>query len=250
MSLRLLASAFVIAVLAAANSVAPGASATHVRPKAATPLSGSLVPALVPCGAPNRVHAAPLAYGSCNPPVQTSPNVTIGTPDANGAPAQSVGSFEFQVTNGPGAADADVLISVDLTDMRCSGSTGCGAANAVAGPDYTGVLLMTSSYEVTDHNNATCLPTCPGPPTGPFTDAATGTYPSLPIIIPCAGTASTAIGSTCSTTTTMNSVVPGAFAVEGKRVVMAPSQIRVFDGGPTGGAPPGSLFGVQGIFIP
>jgi hypothetical protein len=229
--------------------IAQSATATHVRPKAATPLYASMVPSFVPCGAPNRVHAAPLTYGSCNPPVQTSPNITLGTPDApgNGAPANSVAFIKIVVTNGPGANDADVALSGSVTDVRCSGSTACGSANLAGGPDYAGVLLSTASLNITDHNNATCAP-CPGPPTGPFTDAATGSQPSFPVVTTCAGTG-TSIGATCATTTTANSTAPGA-VVEGKRGVVEINRLETYDGGPTGTAPPGSLFGVQGIFIP
>ena len=67
------------------------ASATHPRPKGATPLRVSIVPAFKQCTAPNRTHGAPLAFPSCNPPVQTSNFLTVGSPDANGAPANSVG---------------------------------------------------------------------------------------------------------------------------------------------------------------
>ena len=67
-------------------------SATHVRPKGATPLRASLVPSFKACAAPNRTHGAPLAFPSCNPPVQTSNFLTIGSPDANGAGANSTES--------------------------------------------------------------------------------------------------------------------------------------------------------------
>ncbi len=66
--------------------------AGYPRPKAATPTSVPLVPAYEPCSSPNRQHAAPLTFGSCNPPAQTSGHLTVGTPDANGKPAVSVGS--------------------------------------------------------------------------------------------------------------------------------------------------------------
>src|SRR3954469_4410436 len=85
--------------------VAQTASATHARPKAATPFYASTVPAYQPCTSPNRTHAAPLAYQSCNPPVQTSTAVTVGTPDANAAAANSVGFIKLAVTNGPGTND-------------------------------------------------------------------------------------------------------------------------------------------------
>ena len=57
--------------------VASMASATHPRPKGATPLYASLVPAYNACGTPNRTHGPPLAFPSCNPPVQTSTAVTV-----------------------------------------------------------------------------------------------------------------------------------------------------------------------------
>src|SRR6266540_822347 len=67
------------------------ASATHVRPKGASPLHASLVPAYKQCtGTGNRTHGAPLAFPSCAPPVQTSNSLTVGTPDANGAGANSI----------------------------------------------------------------------------------------------------------------------------------------------------------------
>ena len=63
---------------------AASAQATHPRPKAATPMRMSLVPAYAECVAPNRTHAPPLASPSCNPPAQTSAQATVGTPDAFG----------------------------------------------------------------------------------------------------------------------------------------------------------------------
>ena len=73
------------------------ASASHVRPKGATPLRASLVPAFKACTVPNRTHGAPLAFPSCNPPVQTSNFLTIGSPDANGAGANSTGFILLKV---------------------------------------------------------------------------------------------------------------------------------------------------------
>ena len=58
--------------------VAEFASATHPRPKGATPFRVSIVPAYNQCAAPNRTHGPPLAFPSCNPPVQSSSSLTIG----------------------------------------------------------------------------------------------------------------------------------------------------------------------------
>ena len=77
------------AVVALALAAVQNAGATHVRPKGASPLRASVVPAFKQCTAPNRTHGAPLAFPSCNPPVQTSNSLTIGSPDANGAGANS-----------------------------------------------------------------------------------------------------------------------------------------------------------------
>jgi len=234
-------------LIAGTALMAQTASATHVRPKSASPFNVSLVPAYKPCTASNRVHAAPLAYNSCNPPVQTSPNITIGSPDANGAAANSTAFVKLVVTNGPGTNDADVAISSVGTDIRCQGATTtCGSANTAAGPDYVGALLGTAALNITDHNNSN--PLVPG---DPFDDAATGGQPSFPIVASCAATTSTTIGSTCTASTTANSTVPGA-VVEGKRGIVELSQVQVFDGGPDGTPNTGneSLFAVQGIFIP
>lgn len=222
--------------------VAQSATATHVRPKAATPFYASLVPAYNACTSPNRTHAAPLSYGSCNPPVQSSPNITVGTPDANGAPANSVGSLKLKALNGTGPNDSDVGIESSITDIRCQGSTtACGTTNTAAGPDYVGGLITRLSLRITDHNN--------GPAGGPFTEAATGTSP-FTYVSACTNTANT-IGAACTANTTVNSLLPGA-VVEGKRGVYEISQVQVYDGGTDGtaGSGPENLFATQGIFIP
>ena len=59
-----------------------------------------LVPAFKQCTAPNRTHGAPLSFGSCVPPDPVSDYLTVGTPDANGRAANSVGSVGFNVVPG------------------------------------------------------------------------------------------------------------------------------------------------------
>ena len=70
----------------------------YPRPKGATPLRASLVPAYNQCTSPNRVHGPPdfpgngsNPDGSCNPPAQTSGQLTVGTPgrQRRGAPTRS-----------------------------------------------------------------------------------------------------------------------------------------------------------------
>src|SRR5687767_10396472 len=101
--------------------VAQLAGASHPRPKSASPVKVSVVPAYEQCTAPNRTHGPPLAFRSCSPPVQASDFLTVGTPDANGAAANSVGSVELRVIVGnPGPPeDSDIILKLDITDVRC-----------------------------------------------------------------------------------------------------------------------------------
>jgi Tol biopolymer transport system component len=215
----------------------------YVRPKGATPLRVSLVPAFNPCvpAAANRAHGAPLSNPSCAPPVAASTFLTVGTPDANGAPANGSGSLLFNVK-----ADAtDVLINMSTSDVRCQSppTTTCGSANAAAGPDYAGDLRATASLRLTDRLNTPY----PGGP-GPGTVADT----SFPIAVPCAVTADATIGSSCAVSTSANAVMPGSIQ-SGKRSIWELGQVFVYDGGADGlGSTTGdnTLFETQGVFIP
>jgi hypothetical protein len=226
--------------------VAQIASATHPRPKGASPLRASLVPAYNQCAAPNRTHGPPLAFPSCNPPVQSSTAITVGSPDANGAAANSVGSIRLSVVAGaPGLPeDSDVNITANITDVRCkAGTAACGSANAADGADYTGEVQGNATIRITDHFNAVAP--------GGGTDAATVIDIPFPVNAACTATGSTTIGSTCAVVTTANAVVPGAVK-DTKRANIEVGQIQITDGGPDGvvGTSPNTLFEVQGIFIP
>jgi hypothetical protein len=226
--------------------VASMASATHPRPKGATPLRVSLVPAFNACTTPNRTHGPPLAFPSCNPPVQSSNSVTVGTPDANGATANGEAFVKLAVQVGiPGPPeDSDVLITSVGTDIRCkAGTTACGSANAADGADYVGELQGNATIRITDHFNAIAA--------GGGTDPGTVVDIPFPVAAACAATASTGIGATCSANTSANATVPGAVK-DGKRATVEVGQITITDGGPDGvnATTPNTLFGVQGIFIP
>ena len=73
---------------------------TYVRPKAASPAFVPLVPAYATCTAPNRVHAAPLSFGSCSPPDHLSPTLTVGVGDGSPAFSRSVGSVRLAALPG------------------------------------------------------------------------------------------------------------------------------------------------------
>jgi subtilisin family serine protease len=196
----------------------------YPRPKGATPLRASLATAYKPCTGPNRTHGAPLAFGSCNPPQQASDQLTVGTFDANGRDANSVGSVRYDVVPG------DVRIAFSLTDVRKKADLS----------DYTGQLQVDQTLRITDRNNG---PSQNEP--GTVQDAG------FPVTAPCNATVSTSIGSTCTITTTANSLTPGA-VIAGNRAIWELGQVKVFDGGPDSLAStqPNTLFADQGVFVP
>ena len=214
----------------------------YARAKAATPTYLPLVIAYQGCGSPNRAHASPLSYGSCAPPAQTSSNLAVGTFDANGAPANSTGFVRLTAIPDPGGSGTpDLAMTMSLSDVRCRpNELACGSSNSNSGPDYTGQLQARISTQVTDKRNG------PG-----ATDPATGASISLDFTATCSATASTAEGSLCSGTTTLNALNPGAVQ-DGGRAVWELGEARVHDGGPDGSATtsPNDLFAVQGVFVP
>ena len=213
----------------------------YPRPKGATPLRASLVPAYAQCSAPTHVHGPPLGFGSCTP-LQRSAHLTIGTPDANGSAANSIGSLRHAVLAGdPGLPeDSDDLITFSLTDVRCriAISTCAGGGQS----DYTGELEVTADMRITDRNNAIAP--------GGGTEAATVVDSTLAFAAPCVATAGTA-GANCSLGTSANAISPGLI-LDTKRTVIQLSQLQVLDGGSDGlvATQPNAVFAVQGIFAP
>ena len=211
--------------------------------RGATPFRVALVPAYSTCTAANRTHGPPLAFPSCNPPVQSSAYLTVGTPDANGAAANSAGFFRLDVH--PGTTD-NISTSVEISDVRCKPAmtSACGSANTSGGPDYVGQLQADMTLRLTDHDNA--------PAPGGGTEAATVIDIPNPVQFTCAATADPSIGGACKFTQGL-CPVDGCSAVEnGDRTVAALGQVRVFDGGPDGqpNSADNTLFAVQGLFIP
>ncbi len=233
--------AIVGGVCAVALAAAPASDATHPRPKAAIPFYAPIVPAFTPCFVPNRQHAAPLSYQSCSPPSQATQWTTVGTGEVNGAAVNSVGSVRMRVIEGP---PSDIAVVLSLTDIRCLPATlACGAANDAGPPDYSGDLHADLPFRITDHNNEQ----------GPGMTGQPGTIgPELPFPLraDCAATGP-AIGSSCTVSTTLNSVVPNAYP-SGFRMVIEIGQVKVRDGGEDGEPNTGErgLLGVQGIFVP
>jgi alpha-beta hydrolase superfamily lysophospholipase len=210
----------------------------YARPKGATPLRASLVPAFQACTAANRTHGPALVYPSCNPPAKRSSFLTVGSPDANGNAANSVGSVRLDVTRCTSCmpVTADVQITSSITDVR----------NQSGLTDYTGQLQGRFTLRPTDKYNSMA------PPTAPYDDTGTGQDTSFAFTIPCSATVDTTIGGACAITTTANAVVPG-LVKDGSRANWELSQAEVTDGGPDGLASTtagNTTFAVQGLFVP
>jgi hypothetical protein len=207
-----------------------GTSGGFARPKGATPVRASMVPAFAPCASPNRQHAAPLVFGSCNPPVQASPLLTIGSPDANGQAAGSNNNFvQLTVLGVPGGPeDSDVQLSASFTDVRKTSDLS----------DYSGELQVSVDLEMTDRDPLNSL---------------ASTIATLPFnaTIPCTPTVSTTIGSTCSVTTTADTLVPG-MVPEAKRLNWELGRVTAMDGGldNLAATADNNVFAVQGLFVP
>jgi hypothetical protein len=224
----------------AAVAMTQVASASHPRPKGATPLRVSLVPAYKACAAPNRTHGAPLAFPSCNPAVQESNFLTVGTPDANGAGANATGFIRLKV--GPASFNGELNVTSTITDVRCLPGTAagvCSGANAADGPDYSGQLQGNATLRISDHYN------------GPNRDeAATVVEIPFPLNAFCVNTADTSTGGTCTITTSC--MLPEGCSNANRRTVIEMGQFVVMDGGPDGNVATtdNTVFMRQGLFIP
>ena len=206
----------------------------YPRPKGATPSRFSLVTAYEPCTAPDREHGPPLAFGSCSSPQPASDHLTVGTGDANGLPARNEGHVLFSTVVGvpsTPADEADVRLEMFMDDVFTQGLA-----------DYAGELRASFRVRITDKSS---------PGAGPGTAATTTDIP-LAAAFGCTPVADPQEGSTCSGTTTVDALVPGAVG-ETKRSIWALDQVRVFDGGADGDADTtadNTLFATAGLFIP
>jgi TolB protein len=208
---------------------APGSTPSYPRPKGATPFRVPLTPAFDQCVNSNRAHGAPLSFPSCNPPRQSSSQLTVGAPDANGKVANSVGSLLYRVVVGNPATpanEADLKIDVSVRGVLSRSDL----------TPYGGELSADAGLRITDRSN-TPDPSGAGPGTVEDT--------SFPVTVPCSA-------GTCSVSTTANAVMPGA-VVEGKRAIWQLDQVQVYDGGADGLASTtgdNTLFMDEGVFVP
>jgi Tol biopolymer transport system component len=225
---------------------------SYARPRGATPLRVSLVPAYKQCTAPNTKHSGTLSTASCNPASAESSYLTLGTPDFNGQPAKGIGSVLIKVVCNGGAPgenppcsttpgdQLDGRITVSQSDVRCQGvSAGCAAALG----DYSGSLLAEiPNVRITDRNSV-------GPGGG-------ATVQDIPVRfnVPCTPTGDTTVGSTCGTTTTIDGVLGGTDVVsEVKLGIWHLPDVRIYDGGADGNGTTqagNTLFVWSGVFFP
>ncbi len=167
--------------------------AAQVRPKGATPIFLSLVPAFNQCTSPNATHDAPnppLSSGSCVPARPTNSFVTVGEPQVNGKGANFAGSVTIRAISG------DTQFIVNVADVR----------SVFDLSDYTSRLRLRYAIRLTDRAN-------PAGTAGTLQDAVFSSDD-----VQCTATVDTTVGSTCALTTTLNSIVPGV-VVSGRRAI-------------------------------
>jgi hypothetical protein len=229
-----------LAILAASVPSAIGADG-YPRPRGASPTRIPMVPIFERCGwegggrQPDNTHGGGLAYPSCSHPEQVSGTLTIGTPDANGKQANSVGYLTYTAIPGnpsTPANEADVRIDFELTDIRLQSTL----------EDYPGELLLLLDSRITDRNNG-----------------ASGNEPATTELfyytatIPCTPTASSSVGSTCSLHTTVNTLAPDTI-VEGRRTIWEQADhTHIYDGGPDWQASTTAdnlVFMTNGVYVP
>jgi hypothetical protein len=232
--------------------ITASAEATHPRPKSASPIHMSLVPAYAACAAPNRTHGPPLAFPSCNPPAQTSAQATVGTPDAFGGAANSASYLRVKYlpcqSGNCHPGDDDIGIDSALNDVRCV-PTGarCGTPNAAGPADYSGEMRFSFAFRLTDHWNAIAP--------GGGTDAATVQDFTIEHSWACVQSGSTSTGSTCNLSTTLNVLIPGdpVPVLAKKRTIWELDAVRIFDGGADGDGDTtadNTVFARPGVFVP
>ena len=240
-------------VLAALLSLAASASATHIRPKGATPKVDPLVIAYKDCGPgsspPANANHTPSAtqgqWPSCTPPTPLTPYTTVGTPDNNALPSDFVGSVRLDVLTG------DVQVTVKIDGIHCTPSLKASSpaicSGAASHPPYTGNLRVDLWLDITDHCNKTSSSAGPCPATPGLAGTSWGF--SVPILANCVNVGNP--GSRCNVTTTLNSLHPGLITA-GYRSNIESRILQVQDGGTDGdGMTVGNgILATEGIMVP
>jgi hypothetical protein len=228
------------------------ASATHVRPIGATPKYDPLVITYENCTSPGgAIHTPSSTQGqrfACTPAIPSSPYLTAGTPDSNGAPADFIGSVRLDVCPATSCGTADVFVTVKMDGVHCKPALVSATPGVCPGsglPPYIGSVLTDIQMEITDHCNkpsggGSPCPTQPGL-------AASVSSISLPAIVQCANVGG---AGRCNLSTSLNAISAG-FIPSGYRMNVE-STVRVLDGGSDGNANTvgNTFFATEGFFVP
>jgi hypothetical protein len=134
------------------------------------------------------------------------------------------------------ANEADLGFTMFQTDVRSGTSTGPDYAPNPSGPDMT----LVQRLRITDNANG-----------GSDTERATTKDLDFAVPVDCVTTMDASIGSTCSTSTSATSLMPGV-VVEGNQMNLQVFRVGVNDAGVDGvpGNANDRLFEQQGLFVP
>jgi hypothetical protein len=211
----------------------PLPTASYAHPQSASSLQASLVPTFRPCGTgaspTNGQHSPPLGTQSCLPPVPGSNVARVGS--------TSVGSSSFTVvpgdTDGTNGDQANVTLSTSLSDVKTPG--GADYAPNPSGPDLTEITRLRLTDKANNYGGA----------------SGTATEYDFRVPLDCAATSDPSVGSTCSTSTSADSLLPG-FVTEQRQTVVQAFRVRIDDAGTNGttGDSDDRIFATQGIYIP
>ena len=209
--------------------VCPRPPARRTRGRRRPPRCGCRsCPRINECTSPNRTHGPPLAFPSCNPPVQTSSFLTVGTPDANGAPANSgVRQVCRAHTPGPPPETRSCSRRASPTSAARPARPPAATRTRRAGP------TTRASCRRTRRSGSPITTTRPARAAAP-TPRRWWTS-RFPCRMPCVSTADPSIGRPLRprVRTATPVAVPSAW-FNGKRVVVGMTQFEVFDGGADG----------------
>jgi TolB protein len=226
----------------------------YARPQGATPRRIALVPAFQNCSGLPAQNATPKSNPtkpSCVPAKSESTYLTLGSPEANGAPANGVGFVKIKVVCNGGAPNEfppclttpgdqlDGRVTMSQTDVRCQGTSGSCPNGALS--DYVGNLMLELSVRATDRTSG-------GFGAGTIEDF------QVRLPVPCVTTGTGNIGSTCSVTSSLDAAMGSTTAItEGKRTIWEVQSTRVYDGGADGVATTlgdNKVFLSDGLFFP
>jgi hypothetical protein len=224
----------------------------YARPQAAAARKIALVPFFQEC-VPTQQNSNPgsqPARQSCVSPRAGSGHLTLGSPEANGVPANGNGFVKLNVLCNGGAPgepppcnttagdQLDGRVIVSQTDVRCQRAGG-GCPGALA--DYAGNLMLELDLRATDRTS------------GGFAAATIEDF-TLRLPVPCATTGSGNVGSTCAVTSSFEAVLGGTTNItEAKRTIWDVRSTRVQDGGADGMATTladNTQFLSDGLFFP